>query len=144
MITRSDHSLQHSYSLIDFQIFRNERRTTTLLGMPAEASVTSVGCNNHQSVWTHDSLNQNCASPALTYNPSNKCAMRVFSRSQESPAPAISAEYAHRINYSLFITQYIVCVNIKYLYLALFRLFKLPSEYIAKLPLNLRLCGNAY
>ena len=144
MITRSDHSLQHSYSLIDCQIFRNEGRTTTLLGMPAEASVTSVGCNNHQSVWTHDSLNQNCASPALTYNPSNKCAMRVFSRSQESPAPAISAEHAHRINYNFFISQYIVHANKIYLYLVLFQLFKLSSEYIAKLPLNLRLRSNAY
>ena len=126
---RSDHSLQHSYSF-----FRNKGRTTTLLGVATETSVTSVGCNNHHSVWTHDSPNRNRALPALTYNPSNKCAMRVFPRSQERPAPAISAEYAHRVNYSSFVTQHIAFVNNIYLYLVLFRSFELYSEYTDILP----------
>ena len=144
MIVRSDHSLQHSYSLIDCQVFRKDGHTTTLLGVAAEASVTSVGCNIHHSVRTHYSPNRNRASPALMYNPSNKCAMRVFPRPQERPASAISAEYAHRINYSPFITQYIVFVNILHLYLVLFQSFKSSSEYFATPPLNLRLRSNAY
>ena len=51
MITRSDHSLQHLYGLLDCQVFRKDERTTTLLGMTTEASATSVGCNNHHSLF---------------------------------------------------------------------------------------------
>ena len=102
MITCSDHSLQHSYSLIDCHFFR--------VAMIIIASGRTIP------------LNRNHTSPALPYNPSNKCAMRVFPRSQERPAPAISAKYAHRINFASFITQYIVFVNIYNLYLVFFDL----------------------
>ena len=111
VIARSDHSLQHSYSLIDCQIFRNEGCTTTLLDVEAEASGTSVGCNNHHSVRTHYPLNRNRASPALAYNPSNKCAMRVFPRSQENLPPQFQrSTHIESINI-FYIQQYIAFVN---------------------------------